>query len=71
MARKGARSASRWGAKGMGSVESKHYLHDDRLPEKRDFAKVYDDYLGRIIEGTANEEPDNVIQFKATVPSIA
>lgn len=54
-----------------GSVESKHYLHDDRLPEKRDFAKVYDDYLGRIIEGTANEEPDNVIQFKATVPSIA
>lgn len=54
-----------------GSVESKHYDHDDRLPEKRDVAKIYNDYLSRIIEGAANEESDNVIQFKATVPSIA
>ena len=35
-----------------GSVESKHYDHDDRLPEKRDVAKVYDDYLSKIIDGT-------------------
>ncbi|MBO9494326.1 hypothetical protein J7438_09545 [Thalassotalea sp. G20_0] len=28
-----------------GSVESKHYDHDDRLPDKRDVAKIYDNYL--------------------------
>lgn len=54
-----------------GSVESKHYDHDDRLPEKRDVAKIYDDYLGRIIDGTADEQPDNVIQLKQAEPSIA
>lgn len=46
-----------------GSIESKHYDHDDRLPEKRDVAKVYDDYLGRIIDGIADEQPDNVIHL--------
>ena len=34
-----------------GSVESKHYDHDDRLPEKRDAAKQYTAELERIIEG--------------------
>ena len=32
-----------------GSIESKHYDHDDRLPEKRDVAKIYENYLDRII----------------------
>ncbi|WP_252177946.1 hypothetical protein [Endozoicomonas sp. 4G] len=35
-----------------GSVESKHYDHDDRLPEKRDTAKVYDSYLEKILTDT-------------------
>lgn len=35
-----------------GSVESKHYDHDDRLPEKRDIAKIFEDYLSRIISTT-------------------
>ena len=32
-----------------GSIESKHYDHDERLPEKQDVAKTYEDYLNRII----------------------
>ncbi len=46
-----------------GSVESKHYDHDDRLPEKRDVARIYDDYLGRIIDGAADDNSNNVIDF--------
>lgn len=34
-----------------GSIESKHYDHDDRLSEKRDAAKKYDIYLEKIISG--------------------
>ena len=54
-----------------GSVESRHYDHDDRLPEKRDVAKIYDDYLGRIIDAAVNEQSDNVIQLKSAKPSVA
>ena len=35
-----------------GSIESKHYDHDDRLAEKRDVAKIYEDYLDRIISNS-------------------
>ena len=34
-----------------GSIESKHYDHDERLPEKREAAKLYTAELERIIEG--------------------
>ena len=34
-----------------GSVESKHYDHDDRLQEKREAARIYTTELERIIEG--------------------
>ncbi|WP_257252754.1 hypothetical protein [Endozoicomonas sp. SESOKO3] len=46
-----------------GRVESRHYDHDDRLPEKRDVAKVYDDYLGRIIDGTVEKPEKRVIDI--------
>ena len=39
-----------------GSIESKHYDHDDRLPEKRDAAKVYDHYLNQILTDTVPEK---------------
>ncbi|WP_257275248.1 MULTISPECIES: hypothetical protein [unclassified Endozoicomonas] len=44
-------------------MESRHYDHDDRLPEKRDVAKVYDDYLGRIIDGTVEKPEKRVIDI--------
>ncbi|WP_263081267.1 hypothetical protein [Endozoicomonas sp. Mp262] len=47
-----------------GSVESRHYDHDDRLPEKRYYAKIYDDYLQKIIDGTADDEHNsNVVDM--------
>lgn len=38
-----------------GSVESKHYDHDDRLEEKWDAAMIYDDCLQKIISGKASD----------------
>ena len=38
-----------------GSIESKHYDHDDRLSEKREAARVYTEELERIIEGREAE----------------
>ena len=47
-----------------GSVESRHYDHDDRLPEKRHYAKIYDEYLQKIIDGAADsDKEDNVVDF--------
>ena len=46
-----------------GGVESRHYDHDDRIPEKREIAKIYDDYLGRIIDGTVAKPEDRVVSL--------
>ena len=43
-----------------GSVESKHYDHDDRLSEKRDAARKYTAELERIIEG---KELNNLVDM--------
>ncbi|AMO57531.1 hypothetical protein GZ77_14820 [Endozoicomonas montiporae] len=34
-----------------GSIESKHYDHSDRLPEKREALKKYDAFLDKILKG--------------------
>ena len=34
-----------------GSIESKHYDHSDRLPEKREAMKRYDAFLNKILKG--------------------
>ncbi|CAM3467727.1 tyrosine-type recombinase/integrase [Parendozoicomonas haliclonae] len=34
-----------------GSIESKHYDHSDRLPEKREALKRYDALLGKVLKG--------------------
>ncbi len=47
-----------------GSVESRHYDHDDRIPEKRDSAKVYDKYLEQIITGTLPDKLVDIEQFR-------
>lgn len=44
-----------------GSIESKHYDHDDRLPEKRDAARIYDKYLEQIISDTV---PDKLVDLE-------
>ena len=44
-----------------GSIEGKHYDHDDRLPEKRDAAKIYDNYLERILNDTV---PDKLVDLE-------
>ncbi|WOG27884.1 integrase family protein [Endozoicomonas sp. 8E] len=44
-----------------GSVESRHYDHDDRLEEKRDVAKIYDDYLGSILNGSSTCDEDRTV----------
>ena len=44
-----------------GSIESKHYDHDDRLPEKSDTAEIYDKYLGQILTNTV---PKNVVRIE-------
>ncbi|OQX36396.1 MAG: hypothetical protein B0D91_09100 [Oceanospirillales bacterium LUC14_002_19_P2] len=38
-------------SRGDGSVESKHYDHSDRLPEKREALKMYDALLDKILKG--------------------
>ena len=43
------------------SIESKHYDHDDRLPEKRDVARIYDNYLGQILSDTV---PDKLVDLE-------
>ena len=43
-----------------GTIESKHYDHDDRLSEKRDYAVIYDNYLEKIITGSLSEK---VVEF--------
>lgn len=47
-----------------GSIESKHYDHDDRIPEKRDAAKIYDHYLEQIITGTLPEKVVDIEQYR-------
>ena len=47
-----------------GSIESKHYDHDDRLPEKRDTAKIYDNYLNKIITGTVPAKLIDIEQYR-------
>ena len=37
-----------------GSIESKHYDHSDRLPEKREAMRQYDAFLERILKGKEN-----------------
>ncbi|MGI9280514.1 MAG: hypothetical protein ACR2PX_12950 [Endozoicomonas sp.] len=44
-----------------GSVESRHYDHDDRLDEKRDVAKIYDDYLSSILNGESTCDEDRTV----------
>jgi|GEM_PF-1935945 len=39
-------------SRGDGSIESKHYDHDDRIPEKRDAAQIYTRHLEQVITGT-------------------
>lgn len=46
-----------------GSAESRHYDHDDRLPEKRDVAEIYDDYLGKIIDDKIGQVENKVIDI--------
>lgn len=41
-----------------GSIESKHYDHSDRLPEKREAIKQYDAFLGRILDGKESKLVD-------------
>ncbi|MGI2029117.1 tyrosine-type recombinase/integrase [Endozoicomonas acroporae] len=41
-----------------GSVESKHYDHSDRLPEKREALKQYDTFLGKVINGEVSKLVD-------------
>ena len=47
-----------------GSIESKHYDHDDRIPEKRDAAKTYDNYLKKIITGTVPAKLVDIGQYR-------
>ena len=47
-----------------GSIESKHYDHDDRLPEKRDSAKIYDRYLEQVITGTLPDKLVDIEQYR-------
>lgn len=44
-----------------GSIESKHYDHDDRLPEKRETATIYTRYLEKVITGTL---PDKLVDME-------
>ena len=47
-----------------GSIESKHYDHDDRLPEKREAAKRYTAELERIIEGREAEKLVDLSEYR-------
>lgn len=44
-----------------GSVESKHYDHDDRIPEKREAATIYTQHLEQVITGTL---PDKLVDLE-------
>lgn len=43
-----------------GSIESKHYDHDDRIPEKREAATIYTRHLEKVITGTL---PDKLVDL--------
>ena len=47
-----------------GSIESKHYDHDDRLPEKREAARIYTAELERIIEGREAEKLVDLAEYR-------
>lgn len=48
-----------------GSVESRHYDHDDRLPEKRLAAARYDNLLREIIDGNAPPKVVNLDYYRS------
>ena len=50
-----------------GSIESKHYDHDDRIPEKRDAAKIYDAYLNKIITNKLPEKLVDIGKYRQTL----
>ena len=47
-----------------GSIESKHYDHDDRIPEKRETAEIYDHYLGQILTNTVPKKVVRIEQYR-------
>ena len=50
-----------------GSIESKHYDHDDRLPEKREAAKKYTKELERIIEGQEDNKLVDMEEYRQSL----
>ena len=47
-----------------GSIESKHYDHDDRIPAKSYTAEIYNDYLGQILTNTVPKKIVNIAQYR-------
>ena len=50
-----------------GSIESKHYDHDDRLPEKREAARAYTAELERIIEGKDDQKLADMEEYRRSL----